>query len=103
MGVESDPVHVDFALEAKCYDPGLEAGNPKQIGVKEVARLIARLRHRQFGVIVTTSVVGKQAYTEMRDDGHPVVVISGRDIVDILVAAGFKTKEQLSGWLANEF
>ncbi len=103
LGVESDPVHVDFALEAKCYDPGLEAGNPKQIGVKEVARLIARLRHRQFGVIVTTSVVGKQAYTEMRDDGHPVVVISGRDIVDILVAAGFKTKEQLSGWLANEF
>src|SRR5262249_32654333 len=50
----------------------------------ETSRLISRLRHRQFGVLVTTSHLDAQAYREIREDGHPVVVIAGRDIVDIL-------------------
>ena len=78
LGPRSDPVAVEFALEAKCYGP------TNGVGVRESSRLISRLRHRQFGVLVTTSHLDAQAYREIREDGHPVVVIAGRDIVDIL-------------------
>ena len=61
IGPPSDPVMVTFALEAKLYDP---AGSG--LGVKEAARLIARLRYRQFGVLVTTAHLGRQAYQEIR-------------------------------------
>lgn len=53
-------------------------------------------------MLVTTSILGQQAYTEIRDDGHPVVIISGRDIVDILLGAGIKTNEQLAELLSAE-
>jgi len=49
LGPHSDPVAVEFALEAKCYTP------TRGVGVRETSRLISRLRHRQFGVLVTTS------------------------------------------------
>jgi Restriction endonuclease len=78
LGPRSDPVAVEFALEAKCYGPA------NGVGVRETSRLISRLRHRQFGVLVTTSHLDAQAYREIREDGHPVVVLAGRDIVDIL-------------------
>jgi hypothetical protein len=56
LGPSADPKTVDFALEAKCYRPELPglSGTARQIGVKETARLISRLRHRQFGILVTT-------------------------------------------------
>ncbi|MEH7303432.1 restriction endonuclease, partial [Neobacillus drentensis] len=49
IGLESSSILVDFALEAKRYS--LNSG----VGVKEISRLISRLRHRQFGILVTTS------------------------------------------------
>ena len=61
--------------------------------MKELARLISRLRHRQFGILVTTSFLGHQAYQELRSDRHPVVVIAGADIAAILVKAGLGTPE----------
>ena len=82
LGPRSDPVAVEFALEAKCY----AAGNG--VGVRETSRLISRLRHRQFGVLVTTSHLDAQAYREIREDGHPVVIVAGRDLTDILKASG---------------
>lgn len=99
LGLGSDPVIVEFALEAKCYDPGLADGKANTVGVKETSRLISRLLHRQFGVLVTTSVVGEQAYKEIREDRHPVILISGGDIVRILVANGISTSEALSNKL----
>jgi hypothetical protein len=39
-------------------------------------------------VIVTTSWLHAQAYTELRADGHPVVVMAARDIVDVLRSHG---------------
>ena len=78
----ADPVAVEFALEAKCYAPG------NGVGVRETSRLISRLRHRQFGVLVTTSHLDAQAYQEIREDGHPVVILAGRDIADILKSQG---------------
>src|SRR5712691_6774983 len=86
IGPASDPVAVTFALEAKLYDP---AGSG--VGVKDVSRLISRLRCRQFGVLVTTGYVAHQAYREIRADQHPVVIISGSDIVALLKVKGYPT------------
>lgn len=99
IGPVSDPIRLDFALEAKCYEPG----GKNQVGVKDLARLISRLRHRQFGVLVTTNTVGRQAYMEVRSDEHPVVIISGRDIVDILRRCGHGTPALAEEWLERDF
>lgn len=54
IGSGETAIVVDFALEAKCC----ELAN--SVGVKETSRLISRLRHRQFGILVTTSYVDIQ-------------------------------------------
>ena len=69
---------------------------------RETSRLISRLRHRQFGVLVTTSHLDSQAYTEIREDGHPVIVLAGRDIIDIIKTQGLNTPAQLQQYLANK-
>jgi hypothetical protein len=103
LGLRSDPVHVEFSLEAKCYRPSLNGELANTVGVREVARLISRLRHRQFGVLVTTSVVARQAYEEVREDRHPIVFISGGDIAEILMANGFNSASSVDAWLEREF
>jgi hypothetical protein len=97
LGPSSDRVKIDFALEAKCYGPN------NAIGVREMARLISRLRHRQFGVLVTTSYVQRQAYEEVRGDGHPIVILAGRDLVEIIKVAGPTTPTTLRRWLDTRF
>lgn len=99
LGLESDPVYVDFALEAKCYCPGHNESPLNTVGVRETSRLISRLRHRQFGILVTTSAVARQAYEEIREDSHPVIIISGRDIAQLLVNKGYNSHVALSNWL----
>jgi hypothetical protein len=94
IGRKADGIDIDFALEAKCYDP-----QKSEVGVKEMARLISRLKYRQFGILVTTSAVGKQAYEEIRMDQQPIIVVSGKDIVDILYQAGIKTLVEVREWL----
>ena len=103
LGLSDDPVYVEFSLEAKCYRPPLNGQNANAVGVKEVSRLISRIRHRQFGVLLTTSIVGRQAYEEVREDRHPIIFFSGRDIVDILTTNGFNTAECVKAMLQNEF
>jgi hypothetical protein len=71
--------------------------------VKEVSRLISRIRHRQFGVLVTTSVVARQAYEEVREDRHPIIFICGRDIAEILLRNGYSTAERVDALLTSEF
>jgi len=78
IGQGPSAIEVEFALEAKCYSP--ESG----VGVDKLSRLISRLRHRQFGILVTTSFLATQAYQELKEDNHPVVVISGGDIAKLL-------------------
>lgn len=95
LGLDADPIVVDFALEAKCYEPGLNGRKANTIGVKETSRLISRLLHRQFGVLVTTSVIAEQAYAEIREDKHPVILIAGGDIARILIARGISTPAHL--------
>src|ERR1700679_3666101 len=65
IGTGEASILIDFALEAKCY------AITKSVGVLDVSRLISRLRHRQFGILVTTSYVEAQAYKEIKEDGHP--------------------------------
>jgi Restriction endonuclease len=97
VGPLADRIALDFALEAKCYSPG------NGVGVKELSRLISRLRHRQFGILVTTSFLGHQAYQELHSDRHPVVVITGTDVAAILVKSGMGTPEVVREWLTAEF
>jgi hypothetical protein len=97
LGPAADPIRLSFALEAKCYEPG------NSVGVREVSRLISRIKHREFGVMVTTSYVHEQAYREIREDGHPIIVFSGADIVNTLRAVGITTIPALRAWLGQEF
>lgn len=69
IGLPTTYTDVEFSMEAKCY------ALDNECGVKETARLIARLRHRQFGIFVTTSYVAQQAYKEIIEDGHPVLIV----------------------------
>ena len=78
IGEGKSAIEVEFSLEAKRYKPGTA------VGVKETSRLISRLRHRQFGILVTTSYLHEQAYKEIKEDKHPIVIICGKDIVEIL-------------------
>lgn len=98
IGPDSEPISLDWAMEAKRYEPGKTS-----VGVADLARLISRLRFRQFGILVTTSFVSDQAYKEIREDQHPIIVIAGVDIVGILKQAGIASLEDLKSWLAMNF
>lgn len=93
IGPAADPIRLTFALEAKLYSPG------NNVGVKEMSRLISRIKHREFGVFVTTSAVGNQAYSEVREDGHPIVIVSGHDIGAILAQNGINDASTCHAWL----
>lgn len=97
IGAGAASILVEFALEAKCYGLG------NSVGVREMARLISRLRHRQFGIIVTTSWVDLQAYREIKEDGHPIIVVSAADLVDLLIRSGTPALTDLRTWLSREF
>jgi len=101
LGLSGDPVYAEFALEAKCYRPASVGIAANTVGVREVARLISRIRHRQFGILVTTSSIARQAYEEVRDDRHPIVFICGRDIAEILIQAGYNSQQRVSELLAE--
>lgn len=92
IGDQDSRIDVEFALEAKRYAPNTG------VGVKPLSRLISRLRHRQFGILVTTSYLSEQAYKELKTDGHPVVVISGSDIARIL-REKIGSLETIQNWL----
>ncbi len=97
LGQGTASILVDFALEAKCYDP------KNAVGVREMSRLISRLRHRQFGILITTSYVDTQAYKEIKEDRHPIIVIAGIDIVTLLKSSGYAEINTLKSWLDTEF
>lgn len=93
IGEGASSIKVEFAMEAKCWD--IDNG----VGVKETSRLISRLKHRQFGVFVTTSYIKEQAYQEIKDDGHPIIIVSGGDIVKILRSKLRTSADDVRKWL----
>lgn len=96
LGPDEDPVRLQFALEAKCYDP--DGGG---VGVKLVSRLISRIKHREFGVFVTTAFISAQAYQEVREDQHPIVFITGSDLVNVLRRMGLSDEKSLATYLST--
>ena len=97
IGSGASGILVDFALEAKCYN--ISTG----VGVRDMSRLISRLRHRQFGILITTSYVNLQAYREIKEDQHPIIVISGADIVALLRNDGCSHPDSVQTWLEQNF
>ena len=91
-GKVNAPLKIDCALEAKCYGPS------NGVGVREMSRLISRIRYRQFGIMVTTSYVVKQAYEEVIEDGHPILIITASDIAGILRRNAIGS-ENIDEWL----
>jgi len=80
IGIQPKTKNVQFYVQSKRY-------TNSSVGVRDVARLISRIRYRQFGIMVTTSYVNKQALQEVQDDEHPIIFISGIDLVQILQSA----------------
>jgi Restriction endonuclease AspBHI N-terminal/Restriction endonuclease len=93
IGHGAGAIDVEFAMEAKCY-------GTTGVGVRALSRLISRLRHRQFGILVTTSYLDSQAYQELVQDTHPVVVISAGDIA-IKLKERFGSLENVRIWLTR--
>jgi len=103
LGLAADPIHVEFTLEGKCYNPGFGDRKRKSVGIKETSRLISRLKNQRIGVLVTTSVVAEQAYQEARAEKHPVIFLCGADIVDILYDRGINNVKALETWLSENY
>jgi len=98
IGTNNTSYQFSYALEAKRWKPD-GAG----LGVSVTKRLISRIKYREFGVFVTTSYVSKQAYEEIVEDNHPIIFISGRDIVDILLKSGIENEDELEKFLHKNF
>lgn len=91
-------VFVEFYLQAKCYS------SSTPVAVSDTSRLIARLKERQFGILITTSYVASQAYKEILDDGHPVVIVNGKNISDFVFdELEIRTPEAVNDWLSTKF
>ena len=68
-----------------------------------MSRLISRLRHRQFGILVTTSYVDIQAYREIKEDRHPIIVLAATDIAELLRNNGYTDPDSVQAWLEQNF
>lgn len=97
IGWMSGNIRIKFSLEAK--KNGLNNG----VEVKGVSRLISKIRHREFEIIVTTSYVTEDAYKEIIEENHPIIIISAIDIVTILKKCGFKDSNEVYKWLSSNF
>lgn len=93
-GKVNHPLKIDCALEAKCYS------KDNAVGVKQMSRLISRIRYRQFGILITTSYVDSQAYREVVEDGHPVLIVTASDIAGILRSNSINSSNVVE-WLKN--
>jgi hypothetical protein len=96
IGHEKHEVLLSCYAEAKRWTAG--------VGVKPLSRLISRIKHRDFGVFVTTSFFNEQVQQEIIDDHHPIILVSGGDIAKMLIQhelAGPEHSVQLSDWLVS--
>jgi len=96
IGTNNNSYKFSYHLEAKRYEKN-------GIGVRYTSRLISRIKHREFGVFVTTSYIAEQAYKEIIEDNHPIIFITGRDIVEILIKSGINSEKNLKIFLEKNF
>lgn len=90
VGHDDHMVPLTICAEAKHWK--------KAIGVSEMMRLISRIKHRDFGVFVTTSHFHVRVQEELIEDGHPIVLVSGGDLARILIARDLEG-QALERWL----
>lgn len=91
-------VYVEFYLQAKCYKP------TNAVVVSDTARLISRIKDRQFGIMFTTSYVATQAYEEILKDGHPIIIINGKNIIEyIFNELEIRSVLDLEKWLLSNY
>lgn len=91
-------IYVDFFLQAKCY------ASKYAVKTGDTSRLISRIKNRQFGIMITTSYVAKQAYEEILADKHPIVIISGKDIIEFLFnELEIRDIHSLEEWLKKRY
>lgn len=69
---------IHFLGEAKKY------ARNTPISPRHVSRLVARLQRGQYGIFVTTSYYTKQAQEEVLQDGYPIKMFSGNDLIVFL-------------------
>ena len=69
---------IEFLGEAKKFSRN-NAVQPKY-----VSRLVARLNRGQYGLFVTTSYCTRQTQKEVLEDGYPVKLFFGNDLINIL-------------------
>lgn len=84
--------NLDCALEEKLYD------EKNGVGVRQMSRLISRIRYRQIGLLVTTNYVDTQAYKKIVEDGHPILIVTVSDIASILRKADINSSN-IDKWL----
>lgn len=71
---------------------------------KHVSRLVARLQRGQYGIFVTTSYYTKQTQKEVLEDGYPIKLFSGMDIILFLKELNLVYKDRVSEeWLQGVF
>ena len=98
VGHQYQQVQLEAYVEAKQWKLG------SAVGVKPMMRLLARLKHRDLGVFVTTSFFEQQVQKELIEDGHPVLLVPGGDIARILIGAEYGGPEhgnRLTDWFAR--
>lgn len=85
--------HIDFLGEVKKWEG--------PVGPAEISRLAAKLGRGQFGVFITTSYFTKQSQEELYEDGYPIKLISGSDLVNLLKRRGtfYKSGELNKEWI----
>jgi hypothetical protein len=93
LGHEEHQIRLSAFVEAKKWK--LDSA----IGVKQVMRLISRLKHRDIGVFITTSFFDPQVQKELLEDGHPVMLISGGDIARLLIKSDLADDSALKSWV----
>ena len=65
-----------------------------------MSRLISRIKYRQFGILITTSYVNSNAYKEVIEDGHPILIVTACDIAAILRFNSIYS-DNIMSWLKN--
>jgi HJR/Mrr/RecB family endonuclease len=92
------PIHyeIGFLGEVKKY------ARTTSVTPKDVSRLVARLSRGQFGLFVTTSYFTKQTQQEVLEDGYPVKLFSGIDLVNFLKELRLVDKDKIRvEWLES--
>jgi len=93
------PLSYSVALkgEVKRYNP-----ESNTVGVKDVARLVARLQRGEHGIFVTNSSFSTQAQEEVFADRYPVELLHGGRLTSLLGHCGATRNGELDpAWLSE--